>query len=334
MVPGRRNNKGRMTFMDLSIVIPCYRSGPWLSELVQRIEAALATSNKSFEIILVNDGSPDTTWDAICDIAREKTFVRGIDLQYNVGQYRATLCGLEQAQGRWIITMDDDFQHPPEQLPILLKAASEREDWDCIMARFPRKRHSLLRNLGSALMRWLYVRFYRAPQHIVPSSFRIMTGEFARVLCSHRTANPVLCPLIFQMTRRIANVEIQHAPRAYGVSGYRLDRLAATVADTLLRATTFPLHAISLLGLIIALAAFAFGAYRIIRVFVGPTVLPGFTTLAVLITFFGGMTLFAIGLVGEYLARVIEEVRGQPRYVIRQMVGGAASNTLSDNPPK
>ncbi|GIW92614.1 MAG: glycosyl transferase [Pirellulaceae bacterium] len=307
-----------MNPLDLSIVIPCYRSGPWLDELVEAIHQVLASLPYRFEIVLVNDASPDGTWDAMKRLVERYSGVRAIDLQFNVGQYRATLCGIERARGHWIITMDDDFQHPPDQLPVLIEAIKSHPECDCIMARFRRKQHSLVRNLGSGLMRAIYVRFYRAPRHVAPSSFRIMTSQFARILCSHGTANPVLCPLIFQLTRRVANVEVQHAARAYGKSGYRLGRLAGTVVDTLLRATTYPLHVVCLLGLLIAGGSLLFGVYRVIRYFVGPQVLPGFTTLAVLVTFFGGMILFAVGLVGEYLARVIEEVRGQPRYVVRE----------------
>lgn len=307
--------------VDISVVIPCYCSGAWLDELVQRIRDALEPLPYRYEILLVNDASPDNTWESIQKLATSHSGVRGIDLQYNVGQYRATLCGIEHARGRWIITMDDDFQHPPEHLPDLVRSAEEHPEWDCIMARFARKQHSWLRNWGSRWMRWLYVRFYRAPPDVMPSSFRILTAEFARVLVAHRSANPVLCPLIFQMTRRVGNVSIPHARRAYGRSGYRLGRLAGTLVDTLIRATNYPLHAISLLGIVVAGVSLLFGLYRLVRYFIGPQVAPGFTTLAILISFFGGMTLFAVGLVGEYLARVIEEVRGQPRYIVRQTAG-------------
>ncbi len=317
--------------MDVSIVIPCYRSGPWLEELVDAIQRVLDPLRVQYELILVNDASPDATWDVIRKLVHEGRPVRAIDLQYNVGQYRATLCGVEHAQGRWVITMDDDFQHPPDQLPVLLDAAEKHPHYDCMMARFHRKHHSVWRNFGSAIMRMIYVRFYGAPRDVVPSSFRIMTSQFARILCQHRTANPVMCPMIFQMTRRVANVDVRHAPRAYGRSGYRLVRLAGTLVDTLVRATTYPLHAVCLFGLAVAGASFLFLLYRVVRYFWGRSVLPGFTTLAILVTFFGGMTLFAIGLVGEYLARVIEEVRGQPRYLVRERlergVASASDNT-------
>jgi dolichol-phosphate mannosyltransferase/undecaprenyl-phosphate 4-deoxy-4-formamido-L-arabinose transferase len=303
-----------------SIVIPCYRSGKWLDELVSRISAAMSASGSAFEILLVNDASPDDTWQVICDLARRYTSVRGLDLQFNVGQYRATLCGLQHAQGRFLITMDDDLQHPPEELPRLISALAEHPEWDCVMGRYHTKRHGLLRNAGSRLMRSLNVWLYDAPRHITPSSFRIMTRQLAQALCQHETVRPILSPLIFRTTHRLGNVDIQHAPRSYGRSGYRLSRLLSILADSFLSATTLPLRLVSGLGLVAASGSVALGLYYLIRYFTHRTRVQGFTTQVLLIIFFGGLTLFAIGLVGEYLSRVIDEVRRPPRYVVRQSV--------------
>jgi dolichol-phosphate mannosyltransferase/undecaprenyl-phosphate 4-deoxy-4-formamido-L-arabinose transferase len=228
------------------------------------------------------------------------------------------------------VTTDDDLQHPPEEIPKLIAAICEHPQWDCVMGRYHRKQHGWFRNLGSALMRSLYVRFYSAPRNVWPSSFRIMTRQFAQALCQHRTANPIICPLIFQTTRRVGNVDVRHEKRSYGKSGYPLLRLMGTVGETVIRGTTYPLHLISLFGLLIALGAAGLELYYFIRYFSDPSMLKGFTTQVLLIIFFGGMSLFAIGLVGEYLARVIEEVRRPPRYVIRQHVSHQESDSHED----
>jgi len=304
-----------------SVVIPCYRSGSWLEELVRRVDQVLVARGEEYEILLINDASPDETWPAMLAIAEKFPHVRAFDLQFNVGQYRATLCGLERAAGELVITMDDDLQHPPEEIPKLIDALLTRPELDCVMARYDSKKHGPLRNLGSRVMRWMNVKLYGAPRNVVPSSFRIMRRSLAVALTQFGTVRPILSPLIFRATKRIANVDVQHEPRRRGRSGYGIARLTGIVIDNLLSATTLPLRIVSGVGLASATASFAIGAYHLVRYFTHRTQVRGFTTLVLLVSFFGGMTLVAVGLLGEYLSRVIDEVRRPPRYVVRAEVG-------------
>jgi dolichol-phosphate mannosyltransferase/undecaprenyl-phosphate 4-deoxy-4-formamido-L-arabinose transferase len=245
-----------------------------------------------------------------------------LDLQFNVGQYRATLCGLEHAAGDYMITMDDDLQHPPEEVPRLIDALLARPDLDCVMGRYHSKQHGPLRNLGSRLMRWLNVKLFGAPRDVTPSSFRIMRRSLAEALGKFGTVRPILSPLIFRATKRIANVDVRHEPRRRGRSGYGIARLTGIVIDNVLSATTLPLRLVSGVGLASATVSFAIGAYHLVRYFTHRTQVRGFTTLVLLISFFGGMTLVAVGLLGEYLSRVIDEVRRPPRYVVRADISG------------
>jgi glycosyltransferase involved in cell wall biosynthesis len=304
-----------------SIVIPCYCSGPWLEELVRRIDLVMRRRGEPFEVVLVNDASPDDTWKTIQRLARRYDCVRGIDLLFNTGQFRATLCGLEQAAGELIVVMDDDLQHPPEEIPKLIDAIRRHPELDCVMGAYAAKHHNLVRNLGSRLWAYVTARIYGLPTHVKRSSFRIMRREIARAICLHRTVRPVLGPLIFRTTARVGNVRVNHHPRRRGQSGYGVAQLARIVLDNVFSASTLPLRMVSVLGLGSAAGSVLWGGYNVAKYFLGSIKVPGFVTLVLLITFFGGMTLFAVGLLGEYLIRVIDEVRRPPRYLIRHSVG-------------
>ena len=238
-----------------SIVIPCYCSEPSLPELVNRIRATLQPRGEPFEIILVNDASPDGTWEAIEQLAAEYPFVVGVDMLRNGGQYRSILCGLERVRGRWVILMDDDLQHPPEQLPVLIDAIEQQPDVDCVMGKYRVKHHSMIRNLGSALVSRVDTLLYGKPKNLVGSSFQIMTRQLADALTRHQTVNPILNPLIYRTTQRIRNVPVDHEPRAHGHSGYRFTALVRLVINNVLSASNLPLRLVSILGLCSALGS-------------------------------------------------------------------------------
>lgn len=233
---------------EYSVVIPCYRSAAWLEELVERVVLQMSSGYEPFEIVLVNDASPDDTWNVITLLAKKYVQVRGFDMLFNTGQYRATLCGLDSAKGKVIVTMDDDLQHAPEDIPVLIEALRSDLDLDCIMGKYISKRHSWLRNFGSRLMLWLNARLYGKPAGVLPSSFRAMRSEIAKSICLHGTVNPILTPLIFRTTQRVGNATVKHYPRAHGKSGYSMTRLVCIVLDNIFGASTFPLRAVSLLG--------------------------------------------------------------------------------------
>ncbi len=325
-----------------SIVVPCYRSEQSLPELVKRVQATLQPRGEPFEIILVNDASPDGTWQVIERLAQEHPCVVGLDMLRNGGQYRALLCGLEHVRGQRVILMDDDLQHPPEQIPVLIEALRSRPQVDCVMGKYRVKYHSWVRNLGSAMVSRLDSVLYGKPRQLVGSSFQIMTRQLADALTRHRTVNPIVIPLIYRTTRRVENVAVEHEPRSYGESGYQLRSLVRLVFDNVLSASNLPLRMVSALGLISALGSLVLGIYYLVAYLTDGFTVAGFATQVLLIIFFGGMTLLSIGLVGEYLVRILDEVRGGPRFVVRTQVGpdGRDSGTTGNsarrggNPPR
>lgn len=312
-----------MVDVKYSIVVPCYNSADMLEELATRICVAMA-SYAPFEIIFVNDKSLDDqkTWLTIKKVAGEKLNVRGIDLLYNVGQFKATLCGIEKARGKYIITMDDDLQHPPEELPKLIEALQQNPKMDCIMGRYDSKKHSYLRNLGSLLVQRLMNGLYEKPVGVVTTSFRIMPDSFARVLINYQTAFPQLGPLIASLSQRIGNVPVEHHPRKVGRSGYSLAKCVKETFQSVINASTVPLRCFSVMGFITSGIAFLMGINFFFRWLFGGIRVAGFTSLILAVSFFSGLLLAGIGILGEYIKRIIQEITGLPRYQVKTIVGG------------
>lgn len=303
-----------------SVVIPVYKSGAWLEELVGRINAALSPLGEAFEVILINDASPDeVTWPKIEELAARHSWIRGYDMLYNVGQFIAIICGLEHAKGDLILTMDDDLQHPPEELPKLIKAIYEHHDMVCVMGLYETKQHSWSRNAGSGLFRFILRLFYGKHDAIKTSSFRIMRREFAEAITRYRTARPLLGSMTVQLTRKMMNVPVAHHRRSQGRSGYHWTRLISHTLDAVIYKSTAPLRIFSVFGFSTATLAFFIGLTVIVRWLSGDIRTPGYTSLILTIAFFSGTILMGIGVVGEYIARIISEVSGPAPYQIRRV---------------
>lgn len=303
-----------------SIVIPAYKSGSWMDELVIRIGAAMEPeAPTAFELILVNDCSPDAeTWPAIQRNAAQYPWVRGFNLLYNVGQFRATLCGLQEARGRFVITMDDDLQHPPEELPKLIRAINGNEDALCVMGTYQNRQHGWIRRAGSHFYQRMIHSFYGCPPQVQRSSFRIMRKELADAILACRTAKPILGAIILSLTPKVVAVPVQHAPRDQGRSGYSLRKLVGTTLDNVINASTAPLRFFSVIGFTASGASLLVAAYYSIRWLTGGILVPGYASQILLISFLGGLTLMGIGVLGEYIARIIYEITGPERYRIKE----------------
>jgi len=304
--------------VEYSIIIPVYQSGPWLEGLLERIVGVMNGLGASYEVILVNDASPDgVTWPAILTAARRHPQVHGFDLLCRTGQFRATLCGFEQARGRFLITMDDDLQHPPEELPKLVAAMRDRDDIDCVFGRYDTSRRPLVRKLGTRVHGLMLRIVYGKPRDLAVTSFRILRRELAQTLVLYRSAHPQIGPLILTLTRRLANVTVAQHERPHGRSGYGWIQLAGEIQRSIVNGSVAPLRAVSCLGLLSAGLAFAIGAWYLARKLTGGIRVPGYASTVLIITFFSGVILIGIGIVGEYLIRIMRELTGMPRYMIR-----------------
>lgn len=305
--------------MKVSVVIPCYKSGEILPEVVDRIAKTLSKASMQYEIILVDDASPDNakTWKAIERLCETRPAVVGISLMFNTGQYRATLCGVQHSRGSVIVTMDDDLQHHPEDIPLLVSAL-ESKQLDCVIGAFRKKKHGPIRLAGTVAREYVFRIFYKKPSGLRATGFRAFTSRVGEMLCAHKTAAPNINALLFQSSSNIENIEVQHSKRNVGSSGYSIYRLTGMLVSSVLETSMIPLKIISIFGMLSTLASVIIGVSYLLAYLHNPIgKQPGFTTLILTILFFGGASLLSFGILGAYFSIIINEVRRSPRFFIR-----------------
>jgi undecaprenyl-phosphate 4-deoxy-4-formamido-L-arabinose transferase len=271
-----------------------------------------------FEVVLVNDGSPDDSWGVIARLVRRYEWVRGILLTRNYGQENASLCGILESRFDVIATMDDDLQHAPEELPELLNKLSEGYD---VVYGVPRvRRQPWWKSWLSAAVKRAISFSVGLPSVRQMSAFKAFRGEVRETYASIGGPDVAVDVLLSWIFTRFAAVEIDEAPRAHGASNYGLLKLMRVSLRILVNYTTIPLRLTSLLGFIFTIFGFLLFLY-VLTVYFALGSIPGFSFLASVITIFSGVQLFALGIIGEYLARVFERSSGRPRYAIRERLG-------------
>lgn len=306
----------------ISVVIPVYRSAEVLEALHARLTKTLDEITEAWEILFVEDASPDDAWRKLEAFAERDPRVRAIQLMRNYGQQRAILCGLAHSTGRYVVTMDDDLQHRPEEIPVLLEAI-ESSDADVVVGRYHEKKHGPIRRMGTRIVKWLAQRIVGVPPTLSLTSFRIVRHEVAHEVSRIQHANPVVGYLLFSVTRRFENVDVHHDARASGSSNYGfldlLDYFMCMVIDY----SDWPLRAVGGCGFFLSLGSFGIGAYYLYRYFAGMVGVDGFTTLVLLLTFLSGFVLIGIGIIGSYLLRVLRRDGPDSRVAIRMRRDGA-----------
>lgn len=305
--------------IELSVVIPCYNCEKTIVELHERLSKTLNSMGVLYEIIYVNDNSRDTTGKILKQLARENKYVVSVDLMFNTGQFMALICGLELSQGRYVITMDDDLQHPPEEIVKLYHRIIATDEVDAVIGKYRKKNHSLFRNMGSLLIQKLSVNVKNNPKNVHMTSFRCLKRELVDALVMHRTMFPLMGTLIRKSTSRIINVDVEHHERKLGKSNYSLLKLIQTTLNRLFNYTSLPLKLISGTGLVISLISFGIAVFYFIKYSLGYILVPGWTTIVLLISFYAGLILLSIAVIGEYVIRILSEVSGNPRYCIRNI---------------
>jgi len=308
----------------LSVVVPTYRSGPAVGELLGRLRAALAGID--YEVVIVNDASPDDTWERLEALSREHPELVAIDLLANRGQALATLCGVAHARGDLVATMDDDLQHPPEELPRLLEALAANPRWDAVVGTWPRD-HGLVRAAGSWLFGWIDRLAHGTPRGFRHTAFRVMRRPLVEALLSYESRAPLFSPLLTQMSNEVHNVPVAHDARKHGSSTLSWRAGARQVADNLIHGTTLPLRLLSRVGLLCSAVAVVLGIIFFGRWLAGADTPPGWTSVFMATVFFGGAALFGLGLLGEYVGLIIQEVRRPPRWSVRRVIGNPRTPT-------
>jgi glycosyltransferase involved in cell wall biosynthesis len=299
--------------MNVSVVVPVYNGSNTLEALVRRLGDVLPEAAKKYELVLVNDGSPDDSWDVIRRLAQQHPWVRGIMLMRNYGQHNATLCGIRQARYEVIVTMDDDLQNPPEEIKKLLDKL--QEGYDVVYGVAHRRRQVWWRNLLSALTKRAvaYVMGLQTVRDI--GAFKAFRTELRNAFEHYNGPDVLVDVLLSWGTTRFASVPVDEAPRTAGKSNYDFLKLVKVSLLVLTSYTTIPLRFASIVGFFFTIFGFFVFLY-VLTVYFTLGSIPGFPFLASTITLFSGVQLFALGIIGEYLARVFERTGGRPTYTI------------------
>jgi len=310
--------------LDISVVIPVYRSAPTIDMLLSRLCAVLSSITPRYEIVLVEDCSPDDTWQAI-EGASEKfgDHLIAVQLMRNYGQHNALMCGLRMARGRVVVTMDDDLQNPPEEIPKLL-AKLEEGGFDLVYGGAADRKHAGWRNLGAALVWSFYRRVFGG--RVTPTTYRAMRHELARSVLFYDLNFTYLDGLLAWCTTRIGEVAVEHHARAVGTSGYSMRKLLVLALNLYTNFSLLPLQMVSLVGLISAIGGFGLGAYYVLLHLLSSIAVPGFASTIVAVLVLGGVQLLALGVIGEYLGRLHLNVNRKPQFIVRQVYRALASD--------
>jgi glycosyltransferase involved in cell wall biosynthesis len=309
------------TSYNLSIVIPVYGSEHVLPELVAQIKQVLNNLNqiKNYEIILVCDCSPDKSWQVIELLSSNNSEVHGILLRLNAGQHNSIMAGLAHATGDIIITMDDDLQHSPKDIPSLL--AEIENGYDVVYARFKKSKHPLWKILGSKLNDRVAGYLMKKPKGLYLSPFRGMKSAIRDEVLRYSGPYVYVDGLILSVTRNIGIVDVDHYDRYAGNSGYNFRK---SVSLWLKMATSFsivPLRITSLFGMLFSVFGFLLAILLVVQKFTLNLMPIGWTSLIIAILIIGGVQLLAIGMLGEYLGRVLLTLNSRPQYVIAKKIG-------------
>ncbi len=301
-----------------SVVIPVYNSAPLVGQTVDGVLAVLAEHGLRHQVVLVNDGSTDGSWEVISEKARTHDDVIAVDLLKNYGQHHANLAGLRETTGDFVITMDDDGQNPPDQVPLLVGAAMQGHD--VVFGAFERKQAAGYRRLGSRLIGLVNRRVFGQPDDLVVSNFRVLRRDVVDRICSSRTAHPYLTGQALLYSGNRANVSVRHEPRAVGASTYSFPRILALVLTILFSYSSWPLRTLALIGFGVAALSFVLGGVYLVLGLLTETRVEGWTTLVVLLAVFNGFTIGLLSMLGEYVVRTLNAVSAQDTYHVRRRV--------------
>jgi len=303
----------------LSVLVPVYRSEGTLPGLVTRLMAVLEPLDTEFEILLINDGSPDRSWDLILELGRSNPHVRGINLMRNFGQHNALLCGLRAARYDLSITLDADLQNPPEEIPKLL--AKLAEGYDVVYGTPRQQQQGLFRNISSWVLRGVVQSIMGVRIAAQISAFRACRTQLRDAFTTFQGPFVMLDVLLTWGTTRFAAVPVQHDSRPVGKSSYSLRKLFRHGFNVLTGFSTLPLKLASWIGFFFTLFGLGVLIYVVGRYLILGYSFPGFPFLASIIAIFSGAQLFALGIIGEYLARIHFRLMEKPTYVIRDKTG-------------
>jgi glycosyltransferase involved in cell wall biosynthesis len=299
----------------VSVVVPVYNSETILPKLIARLRPVLTAASERWEVVLVNDASRDASWEVIRSLAAEDPHLHGIDLMRNYGQHNALLCGIRAANGDVVVTIDDDLQHPPEEIPALL--ARLHLGYDVVYGTAENQVHGLYRNAASQLTKLTLRHIMGAATARDVTAFRALRTSLRDAFADYRGPQVALDVLLTWGTTRFSAVRVRHDPRREGKSNYNFVKLLVVALNLLTGFSTLPLRLASFIGFVFTLFGIGALSFVLIQYFRNHGSIPGFPFLASLTAIFSGAQLFALGIVGEYLARIHVRTMDRPAYSVR-----------------
>jgi undecaprenyl-phosphate 4-deoxy-4-formamido-L-arabinose transferase len=303
----------------ISVVVPVYNSHATLAELLRRLAAVLPSLAPQLEVILVNDGSRDESWRVIAELAAQYPFVAGIEMMRNYGQHNALLCGIRAARFDRIVTLDDDLQNPPEEIGKLL--AKLEEGYDVVYGKPQAMTHGLFRNLASQITKFVLKQAMGAETARNISAFRIFRTVIRDAFATYRSPYVSIDVLLTWGTSRFIAVEVKHDARTVGVSNYTLRKLLTHAFNLVTGFSTWPLQVASLIGFVFTVAGMFLLLFVLLSRLINGHAPAGFYFLASIIAIFSGAQMFALGIMGEYLARLHFRTMDRPTYTVRARLG-------------
>lgn len=304
--------------LTVSVVIPVYRAAPTLRELYGQLSITMPQIAPAFEIIFVEDCGGDESWSIITELAAADQQVRGIRMSRNYGQHNALLCGIRAARYDVIVTMDDDLQHPVSEIAPLLAALGP--DVDVVYGAPQHEQHGFLRDVASRLTKLALASAMGANMARNANAFRVFRTRLREGFRDYRSPTVSIDVLLTWTTSRFTAIKVRHVPRSVGVSGYSVTRLIRYAIDLTTGYSTLPLQISSLIGFVLVLFGISILAYVCANFLINGSAVPGFAFLASIIAIFSGAQLFALGVIGEYLARMHFRTMDRPTYLVSETV--------------
>lgn len=303
----------------LSIVIPVYNGATSIERLTR--ELARLNVDGGVELVLVNDCSPDNSWEVIQRLVKERPMpIVAVDLARNFGEHNAVMAGYAASSGQYVINIDDDFQNPPSEVVKLLEYAQAHTGYDVVYTKYARKRHNFFRNLGSRFNDRVANFLLDKPKGLYLSSFRCVNRFLCDGIQEYTGPYPYIDGIILERTQRIGTLEVTHAPRQEGSSSYTLRKLVRLWLFMFVNFSVMPLRVASVVGILFSVAGFLLAMY-VVYESVAHGNPPGWASISAGILVFGGIQLLMLGLIGEYLGRLFMMQKGKPQYVVRSKLG-------------
>ncbi|MBD5470226.1 MAG: glycosyltransferase family 2 protein [Lachnospiraceae bacterium] len=304
----------------ISFVIPCYRSEHTIEAVVAEImDTMKGLAAYEYDIMLVNDCSPDHTYEVIKRICEKNNNITGISLAKNFGQHAALMAGLRKSDGDIVVCLDDDGQTPANEVGGLLDAIERGSD--VVYASYDSKKHSAFRNFGSHINNIMTRIMLGKPKDLQVTSYFAAKRFVVDSMLAYEHSYPYVIGLVLRATKNITNVPVHHRSRAVGDSGYTMRKLLSLWFNGFTAFSILPLRIATATGVFFAVAGFIYGVYTIIKKFVNPAVPMGFSSLMAAVVFIGGMLMIMLGLIGEYIGRIYISINKSPQYVIREETG-------------